>query len=91
MALKVEETRILTIDGNPIAVETLDPQTKELVALYDHWKQKALDASSELKMVQTAMQSLAAQIARSATGGDEEVANVENATDEVAGDNPDGE
>ena len=92
MALNVEETRVLTIDGNSIAVETLDPQTKELVTHYDHWKVRAAETRSELMMIQTAMQGLAAQIARSALGEGEEEENVEEVTEEsLAGDNPDGE
>ena len=91
MALNVEETRVLTIDGNTIAVETLDAQTKELVNIYDHWKVEAAETRSKLMQIQTAMQGLAAQIARSAMGeGEEGVADEVTEPGEV-GDNPDGE
>ena len=92
MALNVEETRVLTIDGNTIAVETLDAQTKELVNIYDHWKVEAAETRSKLMQIQTAMQGLAAQIARSAMGEDAEEGVEGDVTEggEV-GDNPDGE
>lgn len=90
MALKVEDTRVLTIDGQSIAVETLSPEVKELVRHYDHWKQKALELSSEMRMVQLAMQGLASQIAQGATATPD--ADVEEVSDAGAvGDNPDGE
>lgn len=60
--LKVEETKIITIDNNPTAVDTLPEKAKQLVKFYDDWKQKELEARSELLMVQTSMQAMANQI-----------------------------
>jgi len=92
MALKVEDTRVLTIDGQTIAVETLSPEVKELVTHYDHWKQQAVELRSNLQMIQLAMQGLASQIAQAATGGGEEVAaNEAEVAEDASGDNPDGE
>ena len=61
--LKVEETKVLTIDGKTVAVDDLDDNVKALVVYYDHWKQHEADARAELLKVQTAMRGLANEIA----------------------------
>lgn len=62
--LKVEETKVLTIDGTTVAVDELEDNVKGLVAYYDHWKQEEADARAHLLMVQTAMRGLANEIAK---------------------------
>ena len=81
MTLKAEETKIVTIDGQARAVDILSDEVKQLIRFYDDWKQKELEARSELLKVQTAMRAMAAQIAnavqeadKAAEGGGEEAA-----------------
>lgn len=60
--LKVEETKVLSIDGVERAVVTLPEKAKQLVRFYDDWRQREMEARSALLMTQTAMQSMANQI-----------------------------
>ena len=60
--LRVEETKIVTIDERARTVEELPDKAKQLVRFYDDWKQKELEARSALLMAQTAMQAMAQQI-----------------------------
>ena len=63
MALVAEETKIVTIDGQARAVETLPDNAKQLVRFYDDWKQRELDARSALLLAQTGMRAMANEIA----------------------------
>ena len=90
MALKAEDTRVVTIDGQARAVETLPEDAKQLVRFYDDWKQKELEARSTLLQVQTAMRALAAQIAQVVADADskgEEVDGDEVVAEEAVADN----
>lgn len=60
--LKVEETKIVTIDEKARAVEDLPEKARQLVRFYDDWKQREVEARSALLMAQTAMQAMANQI-----------------------------
>lgn len=60
--LLADETRVVTIDETQHPIEELPEKAQQLVKFYDDWKQKELDARSELMMIQTAMQGLANQI-----------------------------
>lgn len=62
--LKVDDTKVLTIDDKTVAVDELDDNIKALVSYYDHWKQHEADARAELLKVQTAMRGLANEIAK---------------------------
>ena len=85
MALKAEETKIVTINEIPRQVADLPPQAQQLIQFYDDWKQKELEARSELLKVQTAMRGLADQIAALVQQAeDEAAANEEEAVEEVA-------
>lgn len=64
MRLISDETKIVTIEDRPLAVDALPEQAKQLVAFYDDWKQRELDARSEMMMASTAMKALANQIAQ---------------------------
>jgi len=64
MRLQTDETKVVTIEDRTIAVDTLPEQAKQLVAFYDDWKQRELEARSEMMMASTAMKALANQIAQ---------------------------
>ena len=74
MALVADETKIVTIDEKPRAVETLPEQARQLVRFYDDWKQRELEARSNLLMAQTAMRALANDIAAVVAKADAEAA-----------------
>lgn len=63
MALRVEETKLVTIDNQKLAVEELPEEAQKLIPFYDDWKQRELELRSHLLMAQTAMQGIANQIA----------------------------
>ena len=85
--LQAEETKIVTIDGQPRPVDVLPEEARQLVRFYDHWKQEELEARSRLLEVQTAMRAMAAQIAQIVQDADakaaEERAAAEGAQAEV--------
>ena len=74
MALVAEETKIVTIDGQARAVETLPDNARQLVRFYDDWKQKELDARSALLLAQTGMRALGNEIAAAVKQADDEAA-----------------
>lgn len=82
MALKAEETRIVTIDGQARAVETLPENTRRLVNFYDDWKQREVEARSTLLMAQTAMRGLANEIVASIQQAEAEEAGTEDVSSE---------
>lgn len=61
--LRAEETKVVNIEDRTIAVDALPDQAKQLVAFYDDWKQKELEARSLMMSYQTAMKALGQQIA----------------------------
>jgi len=64
MTLKAEETRVVSIGDRTIAVTELPERAQQLVAYYDDWKQRELDARSHLLSLQIAMQGITHQIAQ---------------------------
>ena len=72
MALTVEDTKILTFDGTPRALETCSENVKKLVRFYDHWKEEEILARAKLLQIQTAMRSMAEQIAAAVKADDDE-------------------
>jgi hypothetical protein len=64
MKLVAEETKVVNIEERVIAVDSLPKQAKNLVDFYDDWKQRELDARSEMMMAATAMKAIANQIAQ---------------------------
>lgn len=84
MALKTEETKVVTIDGNSRAVDALPEEVRRLVNFYDDWKQRELEARSHLLMAQTAMRGLANEIVAAIQKADEEAA---SAGEPAEGDN----
>jgi len=64
MKLQADETKVVTIEDRTLVVDTLPEQAQQLVAFYDDWKQRELDARSAMMMASTAMKTLAQQIAQ---------------------------
>ncbi len=64
MTLRVEETKVVTIDDQTLAVDTLPDNVQQLVAFYDDWKQREMDLRSELMAMQAAMRTMQQQIAQ---------------------------
>lgn len=81
--LKVEETKVVTIDDNARTVEELPEKARQLVKFYDDWKQRELEARSALLMAQTAMQAMANQIVLAVK--EEEEAKAAANTEDAAG------
>jgi hypothetical protein len=63
MALRVEETTVVTIDKQTYAVDTLPENVRQLVAFYDDWKQRELELRSKLMAMQAGLKAMAQQIA----------------------------
>lgn len=59
---KVEDIRILNIDGVPHAVEGMSDTVKRMVEIYNEWNQREAEVQSELMMVQSARNDLSRQI-----------------------------
>lgn len=59
---KVEDVRVLNIDGVPRAVDSMSDVVKKMVAIFNEWAQREADARDELMLVQAAKQDLSRQI-----------------------------
>lgn len=82
--LKIEETTKLIVDGKNVYIDDLSDAVKQLIAYYDDWRQRELEARSNFIMVQSAVQTLSQQIAAQMKKEDEEgleAAESEAATD----------
>jgi len=87
MKLHAEETKVVTIEGKTLVVESLPAEAQQLVAFYDDWKQKELEFRSDMMMAQTAMKGLANQIAAVVMQAEEEKAGAGvDAANEAEGD-----
>ena len=71
MSLQAEETKVVTIEERSLAVDTLPAEAQQLVAFYDDWKERELNARSEMMMAQTAMRGLAQQIAQTVVAAEQ--------------------
>ncbi len=98
MTLRVEETKVVTIDDQTLAVDTLPDNVQQLVAFYDDWKQREVDLRSELMAMQAAMRTMQQQIAQAVKASQDavvaeaeaEAAN-DSSVDNVSDDTEDGE
>lgn len=59
---KVEEVRVLNIDGVPRVVDNQSEEVKSMVRTFNEWNQKEADARDEVMMIQAAKQVLQRQI-----------------------------
>jgi hypothetical protein len=59
---KVEDIKVLNIDGVPYAVDGMSDDVKRMVDLFNEWSQKEVDVRSELAMVQAAKNDLSRNI-----------------------------
>ena len=59
---KVEDVRVLNIDGVPYAVDGMSETVKQMVAVFNDWNQREADARSELQLVVSAKNDLSRQI-----------------------------
>lgn len=59
---KVEDVKVLNIDGTPYAVDSMSDQVKQLVAIYNEWNQDEADARNRLMQVSAAKNDLSRQI-----------------------------
>ena len=59
---KVDEIKVLTIDNVPYAVDTMSDEVKQLVAVFNEWNQKEVDAENEYKLIKYAKNELSRQI-----------------------------
>ena len=93
MPLLAEETKIVTIDNQARPIEDLPDQARQLVRFYDDWKQKELQARSDLLLAQTGMRAMANEIAALVQKADEErqaaAAEAEAGTDAAEGEGAD--
>jgi len=55
---KVQTTETLNIDGQLYAAAKMSPNIQQLIAMFDEWRQKEVDAQSELLMVRSALRDL---------------------------------
>lgn len=59
---KVEEVKVLNIDGIPYAVDTMSDQVTALVAVYNEWNQDEADARTRFMQLTAAKNDLSRQI-----------------------------
>lgn len=77
MALEVEPTRLITVEGNGRPVESLPQEARELLVYYDEYRRRARVARADLLEAQLAMGQLENEIARIVAQADEEKAKAE--------------
>lgn len=59
---KVDDVRILEINGVPQAVDAMSDTVKKMIAIFNEWSQREADVRNELLLVQAAKQDLSRQI-----------------------------
>jgi len=59
---KVEDIKILNIDEKPYTVDSLGPQVKELIDIYNEWNGEEAELRSKLMVYQAAKETLSQQI-----------------------------
>jgi len=60
--LKADEIKVLTIDGVPYAVDSMSDVVREMVAIFNHWSQREMEARDDVKVIVAAKQDLSRQI-----------------------------
>lgn len=60
--IKADETKVLTLDTETFAVDALPEEVQRLVQVYDHWKQKEVDARLDMLMAQAAIRDITREI-----------------------------
>ena len=76
---KVEDIKVLNVDGVPYAVDGMSDAVKNMVDLYNEWNRKEADAARDLLMVQAAKNDLSRQIIVQVRKEKEEAAAAEQA------------
>lgn len=56
--LNVTPTTTITIDNSEFSVDKMSPQVQQMVVYFDAWRQRELEATSELLMVRGALKDL---------------------------------
>ena len=59
---KVEDVKVLNIDGVPYAVDGMSEQVQQLVSVYNEWNQDEADCRNRLMQLQAAKNDLSRQI-----------------------------
>lgn len=54
----VQPTTTLNVDNQAYSVEKMSPQIQQLVGMFDEWRQKEVDAQSELLLLRAALRDL---------------------------------
>lgn len=55
---KIQNTLTLTIDEQAYAVDKMSPQVQQLIAMFDEWRQKEVDAQGDLLLVRAALRDI---------------------------------
>ena len=55
---KIQATVTLNINDQSYAVEKMSPTVQQLVVMFDEWRQKEVDAQSDLLMLRAALRDL---------------------------------
>lgn len=76
---KVDEVKVLNIDGTPYAVDGMSDVVKRMVTIYNEWNQKEADARDNLSLVQSAKSELSRQIIMQVRNEKAEAAKTEEA------------
>ncbi len=59
---KVEDISVINIEGVPVSVSELSEPVRELIDIYNMWRQDEADARLELMKTQAALQDVSRQI-----------------------------
>lgn len=54
----IDPLRVINIDGVPHVVEQMSDDVKSVIAIYNEWRQKEVDARNDLLLVQSALRDL---------------------------------
>jgi len=94
---KVEDIKVLNIDGTPYAVDGMSNEVKAMVEIFNEWAQDEADARGRLMQISAAKNDLSRQIIlqvrkekEEAEAGDAEAA-AEEAVEATTEASPDGE
>lgn len=60
--MKVEEVKVLNVDGQTYAVDAMSDKIRRLVSIFNEWSQEESDANNRLAQIQCAKQELSRQI-----------------------------
>lgn len=81
----VEPISVINVDETPIAVEGCSDTVKQLVAVYNEWRQSEADAKNDLMLVQAGIRDVTREIVITVRKEQEEAnAANEEAAEEVA-------